>query len=76
MAWQKENFPGRGSTESSDTYAISWLGCARSWEAVMAAWDEGDFAVLWPAYRLPWMGLITVAECETGNALPRCCSPA
>ena len=44
LAWLKEKFPGRISMDSSDIYAKAWLAYTRSWETLLAAWDEGGCA--------------------------------
>ena len=30
-----------------------------SWEALLAAWDDGVYTVMWPGIRLPFSGLFT-----------------
>ena len=44
VAWLKEKYPGRSRVDSADTYASIWLGYTRSWETLLAAWDEGGCA--------------------------------
>ena len=44
LAWLKEKYPGRLSTVSADAFASVWLGYTLSWEALLAAWDEGGCA--------------------------------
>ena len=39
-----------------------WLAHASSWEALLAAWDNGVMTVMWPGIRLPFMGLWSALE--------------
>ena len=41
VAWLKEMFPGRSNADPADTFTIIWLAYTRSWETLLAAWDEG-----------------------------------
>ena len=45
VAWRKETFPGRASADGAGAFASVWLGYTRSWEMLLAAWDEGGCAV-------------------------------
>ena len=58
----KEKFPERSSLEASDSYAAVWLGYMRSFETVLAAWDEGVFVEMMPGFALPFIGMITCIE--------------
>ena len=40
----------------------SWPGHMSSWDALLAAWDEGVFTVIWPGLRLPLQGLRAVVR--------------
>ena len=44
VAWLKETFPGRSSIDGADKFAQVWLAYTRSWETLLAAWDEGGCA--------------------------------
>ena len=44
LAWLSEKYPGRGSTDPADAVAYIWLTYSRSWETLLAAWDEGGCA--------------------------------
>ena len=62
QAFLKEKFPHRSSLEASDSYALAWLGYMRSFEVVLAAWDEGVFVEMMPGFALPFAGLIACIE--------------
>ena len=44
VAWLRERYPGRSSTDGADAFAYLWLAYTRSWETLLAAWDEGGCA--------------------------------
>ena len=44
VAWLSEKYPDRTRSDGADFYAAVWLGYTRSWETLLAAWDEGGCA--------------------------------
>ena len=69
MAWLKETYPGRTSTDGTDAFAQVWLAHTSSRETLLAAWDEGGCtaAIMMIRRRAAWCPLF----CPTTTTLPK-----
>ena len=62
-AWLAEKFPGGSwSVDAADTFASKWFAYANSWEALLSAWEDEVFTVMWTEMPLPLPGLVECLE--------------
>lgn len=57
-AWLRDRFAETDWEKlPASFFAEDWVGCVRLYEVMLAAWEDGNFSQIRPAYALPFGGL-------------------